>query len=1170
MADHVGQHLGNYRLLRLVGRGGFADVYLGEHTYLHKSAALKLLHLHLDEHDADQFLREAQTLARLDHPHIVRVLDFAVQDGIPYLVMDYAIGGTLRTKHPAGTRVPLEHVLIYVNQVASALQYAHDQRLIHRDMKPENMLLRQQQDVLLSDFGLAALSHSSASLSTQEAVGTLAYMAPEQIEGRPRPASDQYALGIVVYEWLCGARPFEGSATEVMVQQLTMPPPPLHEKVLTIPPGIEEVVMRALAKAPDQRFLSVQDFAIALQHAAHPDGDVYITTPAVTTTSTLPGPHGEREPSAAPADPLPAEPVWKVPTILTPLIGREQDVATVCELLARAEVRLLTLLGVGGIGKTRLSIQVASQLRDHFADGVCFVGLAPISDPSLGLSSIAQELGLQEAGTQPLVETVKAWLRDKHFLLLLDNFEQIVSAAPLLENLLAACPRLVILVTSREVLRLSTEHLFPVPPLSLPDLAQLPDHEQLSQYAAVSLFLQRAQALKPDFQLTSTNSHAIAEICVRLDGLPLAIELAAARIRLLPPKALLTRLSQRLQVLTGGSRTLPERQQTLRNTIKWSYDLLNEEEQRLFRRLSLFVGGCTLEAAEAVCGTGSEGSFVLDSVASLIDKSLLHQVEQEGEEPRLAMLETIREFGLGCLEQQEELQAIRQAHARYYLALAEQAEPHLFGSEQLRWLDLLERELDNLRAILQAGIAGGAEEREEALRLGAALRIFWAGRGHLREGRNALERLLAGAGMIADPVRLKALNTLGMLLFTQDDTRGLEPVADEALALARTRGDQEQMTTALILRGIAMMYERGDYARAQAYLEEALASARALGDRLGLYNALACLGLLALFQHDAPRAIAWLEECLIQCRAVGEQLLMSMSLVGLAMAELSQGHAARARTLLEEIISICQEFGNPWGVAQALRLLGVLAIQQGALSQAEAFLADSARLASEIGDRNIIAHSRLQLATLATMRGEFGTARQWYEEGLATAMDIGLTNYIASGLKGLGCVAAAQELPTWAALLWGTAEPRHESRSEATPLTFYLVAIPQTLYDRMVDVVRRQLGEAAFSAAWARGRSMTPEQALAAQGTAEMPLSAATESPSPPPAKTSSTYPSGLTAREMEVLRLVAQGLTDAQVAEQLVISPRTVNTHLTSIYGKIGVSSRSAATRYAIEQHLL
>jgi predicted ATPase/DNA-binding CsgD family transcriptional regulator len=1154
MTDRVGQQLGNYRLLRLLGRGGFADVYLGEHIHLHKPAALKILRMRLGEQESEQFLREAQTLAWLEHPHIVRVLDFAVQDGLPFLVMDYAVGGTLRTKHPAGTRLPLENVLVYVEQVASALQFAHDQHLMHRDVKPENMLLNAKEEVLLADFGLARLApiHQASTQSLNPTLaGTTPYLAPEQVHGQPGPASDQYALGVVVYEWLCGQRPFRGTPVEVALQHISTPPPSFHEQLPEFSPAVEEVVLRALAKEPEERFLSVQYFAIALQHTAH-HMEYRSVAPAELVSST----------GAAPS----VEPFWKVPTVLTPLVGREQDVAAVCALFSRPDVRLLTLLGVGGIGKTRLAVQVASQLRERFEDGVCFVSLAPISDPSLVLSSIAHEFGLQEAGAQPLEETVKAWLRDKHFLLLLDNFEQIVSAAPLLEDLLSASPRLVILVTSREVLRLSAEHLFPVPSLTFPDLATLTEQEDLAQYAAVSLFLLRTQAIKPDFQLTPTNAHTIAEICVRLDGLPLAIELAAARIRILPPQALLTRLAQRFQVLTGGSRTLPLRQQTLRNTIKWSYDLLNEQEQQLFRCLSIFVGGCTLQAAEAVCGRSSDAAVgiegeLLDGVASLIDKSLLHQSEQEGEEPRLTMLETIREFGRECLEREGELETARRAHANYYLALVEAAEPLLIGTEQLLWFDRLERDLDNLRAILQAATVGGVDEREEALRLGAALRLFWLGRGYFHEGRSFLVQLLASTQVVVASVRLRALNALGVILWTQNDTRGLEPVADETLTLARKQGDQLQMTVALILRGAAMMQERRDYAQAQACLEEALSKARVIGDRLTLVWAFASLGRLALYQQDAPLAITYLEEGLALCRVMGEKVGMSALLLLLAQAELSGGHIARARTLSEESLTLYQALGNTWGIAQAFSLLGRLAIQQEELRQAEEFLTDSARLASEIGDRRNIARSRLLLAGLATLQGEFGTARQWYEEGLSTAMDIRHTNFIASGLKGLGCVAAAQGLHTWAAILWGAAEPLRESRS---------VSIPQSLYDPMVNLARSQVGEAAFTASWAQGRTMAPKQALAAQGMAEMLISAPTEPPSIPPGKTSPAHPSGLTAREVEVLRLVAQGLSDAKVAEQLAISPRTVNGHLTSIYSKIQVSSRAAATRYAIERRLV
>src|SRR5712691_11176993 len=389
-----------------------------------------------------------------------------------------------------------------------------------------------------------------------------------------------------------------------------------------------------------------------------------------------------------------------LPVQPTPLIAREREVAAVQQLLLREDVRLLTLTGPGGSGKTRLGLHVAAELSDHFTGGISFVNLTPISDAELVVPTIAQTLGVKESPTRSIVEQLQAFLQEKLLLLVLDNFEQVVSAACILSDLLARCSHLKLLVTSRTVLHLAAEHAFAVPPLSLPDLNHLPDLVTLSQYEAVALFIARAQALQPEFQVSNASAPAVAEICTRLDGLPLAIELAAARIKLLPPPALLARLDQRLTVLTSGLRDAPARQQTLRKTIEWSYQLLDADEQRLFRRLSVFVGGCTLQAIEAVgaaLDTQTPAVSVLDGAASLIDKSLLRQTEQEAEEPRFVMLETIREYGREALAAPGEAEVTHQAHAAYYLALAEAAEQAWNGPQQAVWFGRLEKAHDNLR-----------------------------------------------------------------------------------------------------------------------------------------------------------------------------------------------------------------------------------------------------------------------------------------------------------------------------------------------------------------------------------------------------------------------------------------------------------------------------------------
>src|SRR6266566_7380693 len=487
----------------------------------------------------------------------------------------------------------------------------------------------------------------------------------------------------------------------------------------------------------------------------------------------------------------------------TPFIGRAQEVQECLHLLRRDEVRLLTLTGPGGIGKTRLALQVAAQLSDLFPDGLYFVNLAPLRDPGLVLPTIAQALDLQELAEHPLLDLVKAFLREKQLLLLLDNFEQVVSAALQVAELLAACPRLKVLVTSRMGLHVQAEQEFAIPPLCVPDPRQPPEVVALAQYDALALFIQRAQATRPAFQLSHANARAVAEICLRLDGLPLAIELAAARIKLLPPQALLARLTPRLTILSSGARDVPERQQTLRNTIAWSYQLLEAQEQRLFRRLSVFVGGCTLQAIETMgAALDGEAGGVFEGVACLLDQSLLQQTESRGEEPRLVMLETIREYAWEGLEALGERETTCQAHAAYYVALTEQAEPELDGPQPAVWLERLEREYDNLRAALQWSLEqageGEAKQRQElALRLVAGLGLFWKGRGHYREGRDFLERALAGSTAVAAPLQVKALQVAAHLAFQQGDLDRAEALFEECLPRCRDLGDTAGMAHSL-------------------------------------------------------------------------------------------------------------------------------------------------------------------------------------------------------------------------------------------------------------------------------------------------------------------------------------------------------------------------------------
>ncbi|HEY6406627.1 MAG TPA: tetratricopeptide repeat protein, partial [Ktedonobacteraceae bacterium] len=561
-----------------------------------------------------------------------------------------------------------------------------------------------------------------------------------------------------------------------------------------------------------------------------------------------------------------------LPVQPTPLIGREKEVDAIGQLIRRDDVRLVSLTGPGGMGKTRLALQVAAELSDQFADGVYFVDLAPVSDSTLVIPTIAQTLSLWERGSLPLLERLKEELRQKRMLLLLDNFEQVIEAAIDIADLLAACPQLKLVITSRTVLRVRAEREFIVPPLSHPDPAQVPDISTLSQYAAIALFIQRAQAVRPDFQLTAINAPAVVEIAARLDGLPLAIELAAARMKLLSPEALLARLSQRLQVLTGGARDVAERHQTLRNTIEWSYNLLDAQEQQLFWRLSVFVGGCSLEAVEAVCATLGDGTErVLDTVASLVDKSLLQQREQgSGTELRFVILETIREYGLERLSASGEMEMVRKSHASYFLAQVDRGNQDLSSSEYEAWLDQMEQEHDNLRAAMQWSLEQPEDRKEIALRLGGGLRSFWYNRGYLSEGLDFLERALAQSDDVEAAVRARALFAAARLYEVRGEYDRAEPLLIKSLALYRELGDMARIGHSLHLQA-DIAWRRGNLAMARSQAEESFAIFKQLDDKGAIAGLLLHLGALAADQGEYTKSLPLLEESLAISRDLADK-----------------------------------------------------------------------------------------------------------------------------------------------------------------------------------------------------------------------------------------------------------------------------------------------------------
>jgi predicted ATPase/DNA-binding CsgD family transcriptional regulator len=756
-----------------------------------------------------------------------------------------------------------------------------------------------------------------------------------------------------------------------------------------------------------------------------------------------------------------------LPVLRIRLIGREAELASARDLLLDEGVPLLTLTGPGGVGKTRLAQALAHDVAEHFADGVVWIDLAPVGDPALVVPAIAHSIGLRDSSERPAEEQLVGFLRQRVLLLVLDNFEHLLDAAPQLSTLLASCRQLTILVTSRSVLSLSGEHDLPVPPLTLPPSHEAVSREGVAASAAVRLFMARARAVRPNFSLTDANAADVAAICQRLDGLPLAIELAASRIAHFPLSVLLQRLEQRLPMLTGGARDLPARLRTMRDAIAWSYDLLRPNEQVLFRKLAVFVGGFTLDAAATVAND-HQGPDVIDGVAALIDKSLVQTVNEAVGEPRYQMLETVREFGLDQLAARDEMAEVKQAQALHFLALAEDAAPALIGPRQGEWLRRLDAEHPNLRTALDWFRQRG--ETEVVLRLAAAVWYFWFIRGHNREGSSWLAQALA-APQAWSPALRDALHGASMLASNQADYRQADAYAEELLRIAREENDQEGVGRAQFLRSFAATY-RGDRIQALELAEEAMAHFHRLGDPywIGIgYNRLA-----------------------IVCHA--------------------QGDFKRAEALYEEELALWQSRGDTWGFCFVTTNLGVAAQAQGKTPRAAAC----------------------------------------YRESLLRLQALGETWGVDEMLAPIAALAAESGLEEEAARLIGATDDRLEATGYVLP------PFVHKFYEQAVASTRHALGAERFVAGRESGRRLTRTEVI---GEAMQVVSAIVEAPS---LSKPSAPAVGLTPRELEVLRLVAQGHSNREIAEALFISVPTVKRHLTTILGKLSVPSRSAATSYA------
>jgi serine/threonine-protein kinase PknK len=972
---------GAYRLDELLGQGGMGAVYRAMQISLERVVALKVMLGRETASDVvlKRFRREALAAARLRHPNIVTVYDSGVEADVgAFIVMEYLEGATLAEEIRARRRFDPEEAIELALQACWGVHAAHEDGLIHRDLKPANIFLEKRMggsggpatEVKVLDFGLVKVLEDTQGFSitrTGAVLGTPAYMAPEQCEGHEIDRrADVYSLGCVVYEMLAGRPPFRGSsAAAIMLKHMTAEPPPPSQYASAVPRGVDEAVLRALGKLPSERYATVAELGAALQAGV---GELASRDPEATPSTTVENIEvlsemGDvcgavvvraREPKAVELTNLPA-------TTVT-FVGREAEVAQIRALLPKA--RLLTLAGTGGIGKTSLAVEVVREKVSEYPDGVWFVDLTPLERGSDIVSAVAAALGVREQGGQTLRATLLQSLKFRRALLLLDNCEHVVeSCAETSEALLSSCPGLRILATTRETLRIDAESVYNVPPLGLPEGAS---REDVSASDAARLFVSRAAMKRPEFALTRENAKTVEAICRHLEGIPLALELAAARMTALTVEQILDRLGDRFRLLSSSGRGVAAKQRTLRATVEWSYELLTDEERWVLRHLAVFEGGCTLDAAEGVAGKdeGLYPSQALDLVEHLVDKSLL-TVDTSRDEARYRMLETIRQFALEKLSEAGEIDMCRRRHLDLYLAWAGEAEIGFRGAKAARWFDRIDPEIDNFRVALRLAREHGSHE--EVARLASRLGAYWMRRNHWSEGLEWLG--YATEGELPDDLLASSLWWMAYCASYRSEYDRASRLFERSLSIARRIGDMH-LVARILHSQAAVAANRGDMDKATELASESLKLYEGMNDELGIALVQRVFAAMALGKGDYDAGRVWFERALAIYRRLGDEIGIANVSFHLGGVALQVCDVEGAAEYLEEAESLIRRLGDKFYLAYVIVFLGGLYRQRGDLEKAAAYVKEGIRGMVALGAVSQLVSGFEQLSLIAMAEGK--------------------------------------------------------------------------------------------------------------------------------------------------------------------------------------------------------